>query len=214
MHADEAVLADVNRFAYDQLAGEYEQRTADRVSPTSVVADRVAALAPSGPVIDVGCGVGLLVKLLRDRGVPAIGIDFSEEMVGFARSRNGDATVLHGDFMRHPFDEQFAGVVSMGVLHLFPSEEAARMLGRMRDLLLPDGVLYVTTTREDEAREGYVPKDVYTGGYLRYRRFWTESDFARLLCDAGFDILERLYVTDDDDRVWMNFVARRSAPAG
>lgn len=211
MDIDGADLADVNRFAFDQLAGEYEQRTLDRVPPTSVVAERIAHYAPDGPVVDIGCGVGLLVKLLRDRGIPAIGIDFSQEMVSHARDRNGETAVLHGDFMEHPFETRFAAVVAMGVLHLFPSEEAAKVLARLRDLLLPDGVLYVTTTRADTSKEGYQTKDYYSGGYVRYRRDWTEPELASLLSEGQLDIVERLYVEDDDSRVWMNFVARPSA---
>ncbi|HUS08572.1 MAG TPA: class I SAM-dependent methyltransferase, partial [Bryobacteraceae bacterium] len=43
----------------------------------------------TGPVLDVGCGGGLFPRMLRERGVPAMGLDFSSEAASIAWRRNG-----------------------------------------------------------------------------------------------------------------------------
>lgn len=200
--------SEVNRRAYDRLAQEYEGRATHRKAATSEVADAVVRYAADGPVLDLGCGVGLLVELLRHRGVPAIGIDYSYQMVSFARNRNGAASVVHGDFMEYQFDTQFAAAVSMAVIHLFPRNDALRVLARVRDLLLPGGVLYMGTTKAAAPDEGYVTKSDYSGDVVRYRRKWTEPEFEALFLDAQFQTLERLYIEDEDGKLWMDFIAR------
>lgn len=63
-----------------------------------------------GPVIDLGCGPGRVVLSLAARGIPALGVDSSPEVVALARARG--AVVIHRDlFGPLPGEGRWATVV-------------------------------------------------------------------------------------------------------
>ena len=85
------------RRRYDMLAAVYDQVTLDRLvyGAARRHAVELLALRPGDTVLDVGCGTGLSLPLLRD-AVGAhgtvVGLDLSPKMLARARSR----VVAHG----------------------------------------------------------------------------------------------------------------------
>ena len=73
-------------------------------------------------VLDVGCGRGEFLELLRDRGISARGIDLNREMVEQCRERN--LTVDEGDllsFLQRQPDASLGGLFASQVVeHLEP----------------------------------------------------------------------------------------------
>ena len=75
--------------AYRGHAGRYDRRT----EAFQQCRERLIALLPARPgdtVLDVGCGTGLCLPLLRDKVGPTgtiVGIDASEQMLRLARDR-------------------------------------------------------------------------------------------------------------------------------
>jgi Methyltransferase domain len=97
-----------------------------------LLAARLDAIAPAGPVLDVGAGDGSLVRALRDRGREAIGLE---------RAGDGDAVVGRDitEFSERAGD--WAAVVFWHSLeHL---SDAAGAIDRAVELLTPSGVLVV-----------------------------------------------------------------------
>jgi 2-polyprenyl-3-methyl-5-hydroxy-6-metoxy-1,4-benzoquinol methylase len=96
----------------------------------------------TGRILDVGCGEGLLSRELAWPGRTLVGIDIHEPSIAAAKTtRMAGVEFIHGDFFTHPFDAgTFQAVVSVGALHHMDTAEA---LVRMRDLLVPGGVLAV-----------------------------------------------------------------------
>lgn len=91
---------------------------------------------PQGPVLELACGRGELLGLLREAGVAASGVDLDEGMVAAARAQGLDVEL--GDALgalRARADDSLLGVVSAHfVEHLTPDRvhdvvvEAARVL--------------------------------------------------------------------------------------
>lgn len=99
------------------------------------VAERLAAAVTDGPVLDAGCGTGLVGVELHRRGVgPLIGGDFSAVSVEIARGRGVYDDVVELD-LNAPLDfddREFRAVVSVGVFsYLTDSEATIRELIRI-----------------------------------------------------------------------------------
>lgn len=195
---------------YDALAQQYEARVEARREETAQVADVMIRYSPPGAMLDVGCGVGLLVSLLRDHGVMCTGMDASEQMVDFARRRNGEEAIIHADFLEYDFDgREYAAVAALAFIHLFRLPTAQYVVSKIHRLLVPGGLLYIGTTKSEVASEGLEPKHDYTGGGERYRKRWTLRDFHAFLTASGFEVVDILEVHDPFGKVWMDFIARR-----
>jgi predicted TPR repeat methyltransferase len=83
--ADEAYVAEL----YDAYAAHYETRLAAlQYRAPQIVADRVAALRGDGPAlaeaVDLGCGTGLLGRLVRPVAQRLTGVDLSTAMLSRA----------------------------------------------------------------------------------------------------------------------------------
>ena len=68
-----------------------------------------------GPVLDLGCGAGRHLALLREAGVRAVGLDLSADLLAAARRRAGVAApLLRGDMRALPLrDGRLAAVLSL-----------------------------------------------------------------------------------------------------
>jgi ubiquinone/menaquinone biosynthesis C-methylase UbiE len=101
-------------------------------------------------VLDVGCGTGLLLERLAERGLglELHGIDATPEMLGRARRRLGQRALLRlGSADRLPYpDATFDLVTSTSVLHLLGGRHDAALADWAR-VLSPGGRLVVTDWR-------------------------------------------------------------------
>ena len=98
-----------------------------------------ATEGPPGRVLDVGCGFGQQMMLLRERGWEAWGLDASSALAGYSRVRfEQPAPVVCAIAESLPFaDASFDRVVCQGSLdHFAQPESFLREVGR---ILKPDG---------------------------------------------------------------------------
>jgi ubiquinone/menaquinone biosynthesis C-methylase UbiE len=101
---------------YDLRAPEYDATTYEltRQDPASVgdlvELEHLLAELPSGRVLDIGCGTGLLTRFLRGS---VVALDQSESMLQRTRERLPHAVLVHADvppmpFAAHSFDRALA----------------------------------------------------------------------------------------------------------
>jgi SAM-dependent methyltransferase len=208
----------VNRRAYDGLVEQYKARLATDAPGDTLLMEpffellaRQFDLEPQLSLLDVGCGNGLNLRMMTDKGHLATGVDLSPKMSDLARSVAGKAKIVVGDFLRtHDLQEkQYHGVFAKAIVHLFPKREAYSFFARVKQVLRPGGVFYVTTTVEEKAEDGaFSPKRDYRGEPIRYRSRWTPDELAEALQRNGFLIQKK----DQDEeptrnKVWINYWA-------
>jgi SAM-dependent methyltransferase len=167
--------------SYDQLWGdeaclEEFRAEADHVREKLVIeiVDHVqAGIAQDSNVVDIGCGVGDLLREVRSRepGVRVSGLDFSVKAVEGARAAMPD-----GDFIQHVIEQSlpyenatFDVVLCTDVLeHLeFPRAVVAELVRICR----PGGLVAIVVPDGDV--------DQFLGHYW----FWNEESFGALLSD-------------------------------
>jgi ubiquinone/menaquinone biosynthesis C-methylase UbiE len=98
-------------------------------------------------VVDVGCGGGVLVRGLAERGARVIGVEISEEQLAPAVAGDGasGARYLVGLAQRLPLDDASADiVVFMRALHHVRPADMLDALREARRVLRPDGVVYIS----------------------------------------------------------------------
>jgi 2-polyprenyl-3-methyl-5-hydroxy-6-metoxy-1,4-benzoquinol methylase len=118
--------------------------------PTELVRERqrpyVEDLRAHAPVLDVGCGRGELVALLRDAGVDAHGVDADADMVAYARGAGLD--VEQADLLVHlesRADATLGAIFAGQVVEHLPPSALVRFLELAHAKLRPDGVLIAET---------------------------------------------------------------------
>jgi ubiquinone/menaquinone biosynthesis C-methylase UbiE len=113
--------------AYDSLAGRVTARVAEPLL------DAVGA-GTGTRVLDVATGPGYVAARAAERGAEVVGLDFSETMLAFARSRAPNVEFVQGDATALPFEDATFDAVTVAflLLHLGTPEravgEAARVL--------------------------------------------------------------------------------------
>ena len=94
-------------------------------------------------ILDIGCGNGRLLELLKDKRIDYIGIDNSEELIRIAKNRYPQNKFLMADALNLPFAENsFDKIFSVAVFHHIPSKELrSQFLKEARRVLKPEGFL-------------------------------------------------------------------------
>jgi len=102
----------------------------------------VADFKEAAPVLDIGCGRGEFLSLLRDAGVAASGIDADADMVAYARGEGLDVT--QADIVQHleaAEDESLGGIFMAQVVEHLPPAVLVRSLELAVAKLRPGGLL-------------------------------------------------------------------------
>ncbi len=171
----------------------------DHVSFVRKALENSGGTSEDGYVLDVGCGNGLLLRLLR-RG-KIVGLDFSRQALAIAWKQNGVPGAC-ADLASAPFAAASCSVVTMfHVLEHLP--DPARTLAAARELLRPQGRLVVQVPNAScwqfrllRARWNGIdaPRHLFN-----YR----QRDIERLLDFCGFEVLRRKHFSLRDNPAGM-----------
>ncbi len=144
----------------------------------SRLAERVIAELAPNSCLDAGCGIGLLVEALRDRGVDACGIDFSTYAID--QVRRDLSTFCRVASLTEPLDRAYDLITCIEVLEHMPADEAetavANLTAHTRSVLF-------SSTPDDYQEPTHLnvqPPDYWAGLFARYG-FYRDFDF-----DAAF----------------------------
>lgn len=134
-----------------------------------------AAAADRGPILDVGCGTGIMLEHLDALGTPT-GLDFSSTALEFCRKR-GAERLVQGRGEQLPFaDRSFGAVTAFGVVEHIDADRAA--VEEWARVLRPGGNLVLLTSAYQWMWSGHDVSNHHT------RRYVTK-EIRQLLRDAG-----------------------------
>ncbi|MDQ2743945.1 MAG: class I SAM-dependent methyltransferase [Chloroflexota bacterium] len=118
------------------------------------ILDRFGAIAgPIGPVCDLGCGPGQVARYLHDRGVAAVGVDLSAEMVAQAQRLSPDIRFRQGTMLSLPFDDVSLGGIAAfySVIHV-PRPQLPVVFREMWRVVRAGGAVLIAFHLGDEDR--------------------------------------------------------------
>lgn len=137
-------------------------------------------------VMDAGCGTGRYLRLLRERGATAIGVDLSAAML--ARAYADGASVARGDICALPIDATSIDVVVCGlVLGDVPHLEIA--LTEMARVLKPGGCVVYSVVHPVGEWAGWSRTFTAAGRQNAIATYWHSLEEHRRACaHAGLRI--------------------------
>ena len=143
----------------------------------------------SGLVLDVGCGGGLFLRMLEERGVAVLGLEHSHAAAKAAWRQNRVAVVC-GDLSKSPIEPGTCALVTM--FHVLEHlDDPSSYLRSARDLLRPGGRLVVQTPNAS-SWQFWLFRECWNGvdvprHLVNYRR----KDLENLVQHCGFQVLRR-----------------------
>lgn len=151
----------------------------------------------AGPVLDVGCGGGLFLRLLAERGIRVLGLDFSLDAASVAWSANRVPAVC-ATLSRAPLAPGSCAAVTMfHVLeHLY---NPVAYLDAAHELLRPNGRLIVQVPNA-ACWQFLLFGERWNGVDVpRHLINFKESDIAGLVESCGFDVVRRKHFSLRDN---------------
>jgi len=150
-----------------------------------------------GPLLDVGCGGGLFLGMMRERGFQVMGLDLSREAASMAWRLHKSPAVV-AEFATAPLRAaSLAAVTMFHVLeHLY---DPGSYLSGARELLAPGGRLIVQVPNA-ASWQSRLLGGAWNGLDIPRHLFdLRDSDLEQLLKDAGFEVVRRKYFSLRDN---------------
>jgi len=135
-----------------------------------------------GPVIDIGCGQGALVRLMRDDGYDAEGVDVSPEQVALAHAA-GTGRVCQGDYRETLAARRghYAAVTATDVLEHLDKPAVLDTFGLVAGALAPGGVFVARVPNAVSPLGGHISHGDFT-----HETVFTGRSVRQLAVAAGF----------------------------
>lgn len=170
--------------------------------------------APPGRFLDVGCNMGMLLRLARDRGWETTGVDPSPSLSGLAREELGlDVLTCFLHEVPPEHDGRYDVVALSDVF-----EHVSDPLGMLADvdrLLAPDGILYVKVPNArfnlfKQAAAGVLGRTPQHGVWDSYEHVvhYTDETLRRMLARGGFRVVELATPRPVQIPVWHHLVGQ------
>lgn len=159
--------------------------------------DLLLLASVTGPVLDVGCGPGRMVRAARDLGLEVLGVDVSPAAVELARAAG--LPVFEGSIFDALPDEGGWQTVLLVDENVGIGGDVDALLVRCGQLLAPTGELVIELHPDDERDRRYTGRLVDLQGRESESFPWAEIGLTSMIAraaNAGFE-LRQAWSADD-----------------
>lgn len=206
---------EINKNAYELLANEYDTRNYEVGYDfwNNIYDDLNLRNKKNIEILEIGPGHGRNVKIFKqyNNELKITVLEISENMCNIIRKDNPDIQIINDNILDYNFENRKFDVIQMiAVIHLFPIEDAKRVLKIIREALKEDGYLIIGTTINDKDMEGYYEKEDYNIRVKRFRHKYTKESYEKLLNECGFEIYKPYFVNENDrNKLWYDAVCKK-----
>lgn len=147
-------------------------------------------------ILEAGCGSGWVVRYLAQKGYSVEGIDFAEKTIGIVNQVAPYLNIHYGDIYGiDAKDNTYGAYISLGVLEHNPEGPILGLKEAYR-VLQPYGLGFFNIPCLNHPRKRLLAKcgDASDLGpdFSFYQYYYSKTEFAELLNQAGFDIIETI----------------------
>ncbi|PIU14685.1 hypothetical protein COT20_02610 [bacterium (Candidatus Gribaldobacteria) CG08_land_8_20_14_0_20_39_15] len=196
---------------YNQIAEDFSNT---RVQIWPEIATLFDYIKKGGKVLDLGCGNGRFVKIIKEKGGEYFGTDVSEKLIETAKKNYPNEKFQINEPLKLLFfDGYFDIIYSIAVFHHIPAKELRlRFLEEAKRVLKLSGLLVLTVWKPKDKQEKclkikFLAKKIFglSGGLdfgdviepwfgknkgERYFHCFSEKELTNLAREAGFEIVK------------------------
>ncbi len=130
---------------YDRISSWWNDQQDQSTTGIHFVQMAIRLSANKDNALDVGCGSGgRIVAALLDAGFQVTGIDVSEAMLKYARTRHPDSDFIHDGICEWKPQEQYDAIIAWDSIFHVPYSEQRRVIGKLCDALANGGIILFT----------------------------------------------------------------------
>lgn len=175
---------------YSKIADQYD-RNPLRQKPVDPEIAELIKTRDALSIVDLGCGTGnyLAAQRAHYSGHPITwyGIDFSPEMLTFARKKNPDVRFMQGDAAKMtPQTETIDYVRNEFSFHHFPDKPGVAV--NIYNMLKPGGLLIMDNICPEYMNNSWVNRYFPSTVQIDADRFLSAQEIYQLFSDTGFTV--------------------------
>jgi len=189
---------------YEDNADWFFQRTVN-VDMGATQRRFLSLLEPGAAVLDAGCGSGRDARAFRDLGFEVTAMEAAPSLAALAQAHIG-LPVEVMTFDQIAWQDRFDGIWACASLLHVPANDLPAILGKLRDALVHDGILWASFK-------------VGTKERIEAHRHFTDFDETRMTTllakVSGLGLIEMYETADSRDdfsnQRWLNIFCRKTA---
>ncbi len=138
----------------EKYRGPYEL-IKNRLSVYSVLLQFITRIYQNPEALDLGCGRGEWLDILKEQGISGKGVDIDEEMMAGARKRGLEA--IHADaaeYLKSLPDQSLALISAFHLVEHLPFSQLQMLVEQSLRVLKPGGILIMETPNPDNIAVG------------------------------------------------------------
>jgi len=185
---------------YQTHCNDYFKRTVC-IDSSPFLNSFVHKLSPGASVLDIGCGSGRDLLMLRQQGFVPTGFERSKGLASLARGFSG-CNVMEGDFETFDFSKlSFDAILASGALVHIPHHRLAGVLTNIKQALAPSGIFYLSVKQGDNTHTQVSGRTFY---------FWRDQAIRNLFplvqMKVVFFSISRSALNEEDQ--WLSYILR------
>ncbi len=196
MDTKEDFVNDLNKFYNENYPVDNSLIAGERISPSEqfnirvksqeqIIPTIIPLLDVSFDILEIGCGVGSLLYLLKDYVNSCTGLEINQDLANFAKTKL-DCNIYTTAINEIPEKQKFDVIILISVLeHL---EDPFQILKDLKCFLKPGGFLFIEIPNCNEALLGCLPGDEYRNFFYHkaHLYYFTEEFFGKFLSGCGY----------------------------
>lgn len=182
---------------YSKTADKYDKNEyRQQVEPDNDLKEYVDSSSPNRCyVLDLACGTGLYlfnqIEYFENTEIEWHGLDASEEMLNQAKSKTGNAILVHGFAEELPYDSSYFDFVANNyAFHHFNNK--SQTLDEVARVIKKNGIFKMRNISIHDMKKWWIYEFFPSAYYEDLKRFWSKDLIYNELSRRNFDVKIRM----------------------